>query len=179
MALSKFKKLFIEEEVNENDIEQYLNEYQTKEKIVDDLLNVNCNTECILNIESIYEMNDLVNFESSIFKIDDIRKVLPDSLPNEAKKESVLGMMQVTNLSLDSILEDAEKRKNILSSVNNKFLDDTNKIIEDSNSEIKELEDRINELKSTITNRKKSQEQQEEIIKSEIDKIDEIVNFIK
>lgn len=182
MGLSKFKKLFIEDEADAlADVQEYLQSQglqSTPEVQVSDI-EIKCDASELVSIATIYEENELVDYESSIYKVDQIRNVLPKDLPKEAKKESVLGMMQVTGLSLDIVLADAEIRKNILTTVDEKFNNETNKIIENSTNEIAELEERINTLKSIITERKKTQEQQSEILSNEFDKIDEIIKFIK
>lgn len=182
MGLSKFKKLFIEDETDAlADVQEYLQSQglsSISEVQIPDV-EIKCNTSELISIETIYEENELVDYESSIYKVDQIRNVLPKDLPKEAKKESVLGMMKVTGLSLDVVLTDAEIRKNILTTVNEKFNNETNKIIENSTNEIAELEERINSLKSIITERKKTQEKQSEILSNEFDKIDEIIKFIK
>lgn len=180
MGLSKFKKLFIEDDSKDlNDVESFLKEYSTNVETTEPVVEVNCDTSDVVQISSIYEGNGMMDFESSIFKIDEIRNVLPNDLTKEAKKESVLGMMKVTGLSLETILLDADKRKKIISVVGDTFAAETKDIIEESNAEIAELEERINNLKAIITERKKAQEQQEEILVQEINRIDEIVNFIK
>ncbi len=124
MGLSKFKKLFIEDEADAlADVQEYLQSQglqSTPEVQVSDI-EIKCDASELVSIATIYEENELVDYESSIYKVDQIRNVLPKDLPKEAKKESVLGMMQVTGLSLDIVLADAEIRKNILTTVDEKF----------------------------------------------------------
>lgn len=183
--IGKMKGLFIEtDDVNINDIQNALNaqsaELGFSEEISTSIVeDVNIDTDNLISINLVYENNDLNDLESSIFKVDQIKNVLPENLPKEAKKESVIGMMGVSKLTVDTVLLDAEKRTSILNSALSKFTDETLNIFSDTEEKIAELEDTINSLRSTLTERKKLQEDQAELIEKEIDKINSIVNFIK
>lgn len=139
---------------------------------------VDIQTEDVSSIEEIYKASEMDDVSKSIYRVDEIRSVLPNSLASSTKKESVLGMMQVSGISVEEVIQDAENRKAVLDSVLQSFTESTVKTIEKNTEEIQELEDRINALKEEINNRKLSQEKQEEIINQEIEKIKSIIDFI-
>lgn len=173
--------LFEEEEViyNEEFSSLSFNDSNYGEDIqTQSITNIEVDTSNISTIEDIYKAGDIEDLSKSIYKIEEIKSVLPNTLPTATKKESVIGMMKVSNITLDEILDDADYRKNALEDVLIKFTDDTTKIIEESSNEIKELEERINELKESINARKLEQEQQSKIIKDEITKINSIIEFM-
>lgn len=185
--MGKVKGLFLETEdsiANVEDIESTLNAQSIELGLNMDLTsnvndNVNIDTENLVTINSIYESNNLSDFESSIFKVEQIKNVLPENLPKESKKESVIGMMGVSKLTVDTCLIDAENRIGTLNGALCKFTEETVKIFDETENEIAELEDKVNSLRSMLTSRKKLQEDQAELIEKEIEKINSIVNFIK
>lgn len=132
----------------------------------------------IASIEEIYEKAGISDLSKSIYKVEEIRSVLPSTLSTSAKKESVLGMMQVSKITPDEVIEDASTRVAVLKGALDSFTNETIKIVETNTAEIVELENRINALKDEINNRQLSQEQQEQLINSESDKIDSIIKFI-
>lgn len=136
-------------------------------------------TNNISTAEAIYKENGIDDLSNSIFKVEEIKGALPTNLPNEIKKASVIGMMGVSKLAIETVLEDAEKRSQILSGALQKFTDETVNIIEQGQGEIAELEEKINSINEKITARKKNQDDQEKVVTDEISKITSIVNFIK
>lgn len=181
--LNKVKGALIQVEEDDNDID--LSKYDISgfntgiEEEPAITAQVDINTEGVVSIDEIYEAVNLTDKEHSIYKVDEIRKVLPATIPNEAKKASVLGMMEVSKLSIDTVLEDANKRQESLKSVLNQFSIETNELILSYEEQIAEHEKAINDLKVLITNRSKAQEEQETIINNEHKTIENIVNFIK
>ena len=133
----------------------------------------------VISIDDIYKKFGLEQKESSIFKVDEFASVLPKELPNEAKKNSVLGILAASGLSIDKLIEDAESRQSSLLTTFDAFTNETNSIVDSKKEEIARLENLIDELKTDINSRKKAQEQQEEIVMKEKEKIQSIVNFIK
>ncbi len=135
--------------------------------------------EDVITIEDIYSKCDLLKMENSIFKVDEFLRVLPKELHNDAKKTSVLGILSASGLLLDDLIKDSVNRQTVLESTLNAFTNETNHIIESKSIKIEELELQIDQLKKEINNRKKSQEEQEDIINKEKEKIKNIVNFIQ
>lgn len=181
MGKGFLEKLGLVESNEERGLEQFeqLTRELSQNSLVSEDINVQTNIENITQPDEIYLQNNLADKSKSIFKIEEIKSVLPETLPNQAKKDSVIGMMKVSNLALEEVLNDAEQRKVILNGTLQKFTDETISMVEGCETEIKELENRINSLREKITSRKKSQEDQEEIINNEIKKIQSIVEFIQ
>jgi hypothetical protein len=132
-----------------------------------------------INIDNIYQENGLEDKTKSIFKIQEVKNVLPKDLPNEALKQSVLGVLGVSGLNVTDLLTDADTRNSILDAGLQKITDETNVIVSGSEDSIKELEEKINILKEAITSRKKLQEDSESIVNTEKQSIQSIVDFIK
>lgn len=176
-----FKDLFIAKEETNNlediDVSQYLNDPELNIGQTMDV-DVNVDTGAVVSVEEIYASAGLSNLERSIFKVEEIRKVLPANLPNEAKKVSVIGMMQVSNIALEEVLVDANTRVEALKTVASQFEEETNAIVTECNAQIAQHEAEIERLKSQKLARSKDQEDQEELIAEEIKKVEAIKAFI-
>lgn len=173
---SRVGGIFFEKE--EESIDQnFLNELKGMQDIPE--VNVEMINEELLTIKNIYEQNNVSDLSKSIFKVDEMKSVLPDNLPNDAKKSSVEGTMKLFGLDKEEVVNDANNRTLILKGVGENIANETIKIIEESQEEIQNLENQINNLKIKITERKKLQENQDKIISDEIVKIDNILIFIK
>jgi glutamine synthetase type III len=181
MVIKNIKKLFVtgeDDQISDLDklsIEFGLNNIDTVEEsiqVVSDIKN-------ITTPEQIYITNNLSDLSNSIFRIEDMKKVLPKDLPEKAKRDSVLGIMGISNLTTESIISDANNRIAVLNKTLENFSNETISIIEDSENQISQLEEQINSLKESIINRKKSQEEQEKVIEQEKNKIQSISEFIK
>lgn len=183
MGLNKLKKIFIQQEES-NELDQFA-KYTQEDEYEEYEDNSHIEREQDLELSEINTVDDIckaygsIDMEKSIYKVEEIKKVLPNSLPSAAKKESVLGMMKVSDITVEEVLEDAKIRKSMLNEVKDDFSKETINIIEESQREIQEHDKRINELKESINKRTLNQEKQEKIIEDELKKIDEISNFIK
>lgn len=140
---------------------------------------IEVDTSSIVNIDRIYEIGSLTDKERSIYKADEIRKILPDSLTKEAKRASVVGMLSVSKITVEEVILDADKRTELLLGVLERFTKETVEIRQDTQLEIDALELQIEEKKAAITARNLEQEKQGEIITTELDRIRAITDFIK
>lgn len=184
---NKFKGFFIEEDepsyedlirrsTGESNIEEEIQSMEYEE--IEDLNIENSQLEGLSSVEDIYTIANMADKSKSIYKVEEIRNILPNTLSNAAKKESVLGMLQVSNITIEDVQEDANLRKNALNTIKDKFTQESISMIENSTIEINELESRVNELKEAIDGRRLLQEKQEELIDNETAKIDSILNFM-
>lgn len=133
-----------------------------------------------LSIDEIYKNANLQNdTKKTIFMADVYLKALPENLPADIKRESVLNIMEATNISVDELLTDAYKRIDSLNTVVEENNKTTNTIISKNKSTIKDLEGRIKELKTLLEERKRFEQDQNTTIEFEVQKIINIVDFIK
>lgn len=177
MGKFNLKNLLFEEENTYEELPSLpINDYVYAEETPE--VNIDINTNNTISIGDIYASAKVNDLAKSVYKVEEIKSVLPNTLPTVAKKESVLGMMKVSGITVDEVVIDADNRNKVLHSVLDKFTNDTVTLIEENSNEIKMLEDRINELKEGINSRKFEQGQQEKIIKDEYAKINSIIEFI-
>jgi len=178
--LGKVGKLFVESNGGDEIDYKSLNSFQGLPLDIPELdVEVNMNVTKTVSVEEIYKDNELGDLSNSIFKVEEIKVVLPENLPTVSKKSAVIGMMGVSHLKLEDVLADAEKRTSILTAALKKFSDETCNNVIENEEKIVDLESQINELKEKNIERKKYQEDQEIVIEIENKKIQSIVDFIK
>ncbi|GAU75776.1 hypothetical protein [Fusibacter sp. 3D3] len=134
----------------------------------------------MLTIDEIYRNSHLeTDLKKSIFMADVYLKAIPENLPMDLKRETVLNIMNVSNISLDELLNDAYKRIDSLNTVLEETVSTTQEIFNRNDATIRELEKRIEDLKEINKSRKKFQEDQNTLIEYEIQKIINLVEFVK
>ena len=138
----------------------------------------NINVEELVSIEEVYNKFNIADMSKSIFKVEEFSKALPDSLPTDVKRQSVLGILSASGMNIDSLIADATTRTETLNSTLTTFTEQTNGMVAEAEDKIKDLEDQIDALKTLITERKGLQESEQKLIQGEVEKINKIVNFI-
>lgn len=134
----------------------------------------------LLTIDEIYRNAHLDSeVKKTIFMADVYIKAIPENLPIDIKRETVLNIMKVSNISLDDLLNDAYKRIDSLNTVLEETVSTTQDVFERNEAAIKELQKRIEDLKEVNNNRRKFQEDQNTMIEYEIQKIINLVEFVK
>lgn len=134
----------------------------------------------MLTIDEIYRNAHLESeVKKTIFMTDIYLKAIPENLPIDIKRETVLNIMNVSNISLDELLNDAYKRIDSLNTVLEETVTTTQDVFNRNEATIRELEKRIEDLREINKNRKKFQEDQNTMIEYEIQKIINLVEFVK
>lgn len=173
----------IDENLNENkseldDKQEELEEEDIGKKLDDFIDSYEKNK--LLTIEDIYKNSRLtLNSKKSIFIIDILSKTLPENLPVDVKRETVLSLMNVQGLEKEKLLNDAYNRIDALNTVLEDTINKSEEIIERNKNSIEELEKRIEELKSINEERREFQSDQNTLIEYEIQKIINLVDFVK
>lgn len=134
----------------------------------------------LLSIDDIYRNARLtLDTKKSIFMVDILSKTLPENLPIDVKRETVLSLMNVSDLKKDNLLNDAYQRIDTLNTVLEETVETSEEIIEKNNKTIEELKKRIEELESINDDRLEFQQDQNTLIEYEIQKIINLVDFVK
>lgn len=142
------------------------------------LEDLSIDTSNLVTPDDVYLIANLTDLSKSIYKVDEIRKVLPSSMTEETKKQSVIGMMQVSNITVEEVISDANMRTEMLLATLQESTCETENIIADGEARIRQYEEEIKALSQTIEDRKKLQEEQNKIINKELETISKIKEFI-
>ncbi len=134
----------------------------------------------MMSIDDIYRSSRMeADKKRTIFMVDVFQKTLPENLPIDVKRASVMNIMDVSSINLENLLNDAYKRIDALNSVLEETVQTTEDVTAKNNASISELENRIKELRKVLEARQQFQEDQTSVIEYEIQKIIGIVDFIK
>lgn len=134
----------------------------------------------LMTIEDIYRNARVeTDVKKSIFMADIFLKALPENLPVDVKKESLLNIMNVSNIPVDGLLTDAYQRIDALNTVLENTVQTTQSVIKSNETSVRELERRIQELKNLIDDRRKFEEDQNTLIEYEVQKIIGILDYVK
>lgn len=135
-------------------------------------------TDELISPDDVFKNANYIN-EQNIYKIQEFKNALPQTMSNELMKESVLGVLKASNLDVDELIKDGEKRIDILNSNISSLILEREEYVNLLLKEIEKLTEEINKNKDDINNKNIYTDKQETILTDEINKINEIINFIK
>lgn len=137
------------------------------------------NTELEGLIENIYSENNLSDKAKSIFKVDEAISALPNEMPHFQKLNSVISILQITGLSKEEVIADANNRLSILNGAK-QYINKLNfEDIVSSEQEINKLNEMINTINQSIYQTKVRDEKTTNKINEEIEKITKLFNFLE
>lgn len=134
----------------------------------------------LMTVEDVYRKANLnKNVRETVFMVDVLMKALPENLPSDIKRESVSNIMKASDMKIEELLNDAYQRIDALNNVLEQTVQVTEQVNAKNEATIRELEKRIDELRRDIQSRLKFQENQNSALEYEIQKVINIVEFIK
>lgn len=176
--MSIFEKLGLtEREINIDNINIEDIDISQKVEIEDLVENSDFSDELIVP-EQMYETANYIN-DSNIFKVKEFKDALPSNMSNDLMKQSVLGILKASNLSVEDLIRDGNKRLEIISANQQKLINDTNDYISNMENKIETLSKEIEDSKDLINNKKMYLEKQNQLLDEEQNNIKSIINFIK
>ncbi len=159
--------------------EQMAEETQNIEEKLDVLIE-SYERDKLMTVEDVYRKASLnKHVRDTVFMVDVLMKALPENLPSDIKRESVANIMKASELKVEDLLNDAYQRIDALNSVLEQTVQVTEQVNAKNEGTIRELEKRIDDLRKDIQNRLKFQENQNSALEYEIQKVINIVEFIK
>ncbi len=172
--------------INNEPVNQFTEEVKYTEESsmeIEDKLNVLIGAyekNKMLSIEEIYRNARLAaDTKRSIFIADIFLKTLPENLPVDIKRTSLLNILGVSSISIEELLTDAFQRIDSLNTVLENTVNTSEEIVKKNEMSVRELQERIEELRNINEVRRKFQEDQNTLIEYEIQRIINIVDFIK
>ena len=129
-------------------------------------------------IDDIYTQNDLFDMSRSIFKVEELIASLPKEMATDTKRASVLAILGSFNLTATEVVEDGEKRFNVLLNIKDKIDKDCRNVIADKESQIEELKKAIENLTIEIANEQEKMKQSDDAILVEVAKVENLIKFV-
>lgn len=175
---SKAKNFLVEDTNDESLVVEDAIEYESSSgNDCDVVVNVD-NTDFENIIQDVYEQNNIEDMSRSIYKVEEIIKTLPSTMPDSTKKVTVLNICKSFGLQVEELVEDASTRTTVLAEVATKVFNENTDAINCNNMKIEECKKIIEELE------KENQEMTNEInvtkneVEKESSKLLKLVEFI-
>lgn len=138
------------------------------------------NSQKNMSVSEIYSLNGLENSNiNTVFMLGNFINALPENLPYDVKKSSVMNIVQASNTDLSKLISDGKKRMNVLSKFESDYHCSTSNDIKNYQLEIMKLKELINSYEEQIRTKEIMLEEQNYIIKYETQKISSIINFFE
>lgn len=133
-----------------------------------------------LDISEIYALFGIDSKKTNtIFMLGQFINAIPESLPHDIRKESVMNILTAAKSNFTDFIKDGEIRLNTLNDFTEKFHDTVNSKIDEYNMEISKLKSLISDYEIKIENKKNMLSKQDSTVKYELQKINSIINFFK
>lgn len=172
------------DDVNEMDDTRDYDDIEENEISYESINNDNYNMgqknkfESNMTINEIYSTYDLANSNiNTIFMLGNFINALPENLPYDIRKKTVMNIINASNTDLNKLISDGEKRLSVLKQFADEFYSTIEASISNSNAEIAKLSALIESYKEQINIKTTMLEEQNHIIKYEAQKINSIIDF--
>ena len=136
-------------------------------------------TDKYLDIEELYEVLALkLKRTDTIYLIEEYIKTLPESLPDESRREIVSKIVAASGFDFDLLIGDGVLRMKTLKEYAERFAKYTDDFVSARNAEVDELEGQILRIRRMIENRRELHKKQFFVIEAEAQRLKEILTFI-
>ena len=136
-------------------------------------------TERYLSIDDLFEVLSLRSKRTdTIYLIEEYLKTLPDSLPDDSRREIVRKLITASGFDYDILMGDGVLRVKMLKEYAEKFAKYTDDYVTARNEELAELEQQSLRIHKLIENRKELHKKQFFAIETEAQRLKEILTFI-
>ena len=136
-------------------------------------------TDQFLDIADILkEFNSDSSRKSPIYQVEDYIRTLPDMIPETSQRDILAKIIVASNIDKDSLINDGEKRLDILKEYAKNFSANTDALVFSHLDEIDRLYKQISNLRKEIKTRHELQEKQIDVINNEVQRIKSIMSFL-
>jgi predicted phage tail protein len=133
-----------------------------------------------LPIKTIFEKFGLETKETStVYLIENFMKALPNNLPADVKRQSIINLISASQLDITSLLKDGSRRLDVLNNYINDFSNNVAETIISNEKQIRKLNERIAYHNRIIEDKQNMRDAQKSEVAFEIQKIANIIDFIE
>ena len=129
-------------------------------------------------VTDVYTSNGLSDLSKSIFKVEEISKNLPATMPTDTMKASVIGILASFQLTAEDVIADGQKRQEIINAALRKISEENEALISIKQAEIEEAKKLIEECEKTIAACKQLMKVTEDKVEAESIRIQRLVDFV-
>jgi len=136
-------------------------------------------TDRFLDVEQLYEALALRSKRTdTIYLVEEYLKTLPDSLPDESRREIVRRIVAASGFDFDILLGDGVLRVKMLKEYAERFARHTDDYVMSRQYELDDLEQQILRIRRLIENRRELHKKQFFAIEAEAQRLKDILTFI-
>ena len=133
-----------------------------------------------LPIKTIFEKFGLETKETNtVYLIENFMKALPDNLPADIKRQSIINLISASQLDIICLLKDGNKRLDVLNNYIEDFSGNVAETIISNEKQIRKLNERIAYHNRIIEDKQRMRDAQKAEVEFEIQKIANIIGFIE
>ncbi|WP_446899395.1 hypothetical protein ACSVC9_05765 [Clostridium sp. LBM24168] len=131
-----------------------------------------------LTIDEIYSSYGIENSAiDTIFMLGNFINALPESLPHKVKRESIITIIDSSEIDLDKLISDGKKRLNILKKFSKEHYDSVKDVIQNYKDEIEKLTKLVDDYREQIQINENLLNEQDNMIDYETKRINNIISF--
>jgi len=136
-------------------------------------------TDRYLDIDELYDALSIKTKRTdTIYLIEEYLKTLPDSLPDESRREIVAKIVAASGFDFDLLMGDGVLRVKMLKEYAERFARHTEEYVSSRNAELDELEQQIVRVRRMVENRRELHKKQFFAIEAEAQRLKDILTFI-
>ncbi|MDF2840649.1 MAG: hypothetical protein K0Q99_1421 [Clostridia bacterium] len=133
-----------------------------------------------LPVKEIFEKFGLETKETNtVYLIENFIKALPANLPAEVKRQSIISLISASQLDIICLLKDGNRRLEVLNRYSEDFANNVDEIVASNEKQIRKLNERIAYHNRIIEEKQKLGASQKADIEFEVQKIENIIEFIE
>ena len=125
-----------------------------------------------------YHNNGIDDLNRSIFKVEETRNTLPNTLPTEVRRTTVVNILASFGITTDELFADAQQRRLVVGQVCRVTADSEQKIVDDLNREIEELQLQITEKQKEVQDHQQKKREVIEVCDKELIRIADLCEFL-
>jgi hypothetical protein len=161
-----------------NEIKNEIKEPEVVIKEKSSRLETDITYEKKMMINEIYSLNGLENSNiNTVFMLQNLINALPQNLPKDVLKQSVINITNASNIDLNELMSDGKQRLEVLAKVMDGYYNETNRRITEYKQEISRLSSLIKNCQEQIKIKENMLEEQIYEMKYESENIDSIIDF--
>jgi len=136
-------------------------------------------TDRFMEVDDLYDVLNLrIKGTDTIYLIEEYLKTLPDSLPDQSRRDIISKIVAASGFDYDLLTGDGILRVKMLKDYAEKFARYTDGYVQDRHDELEELEQQMLRVRKMIENRRELHKKQFFAIEAEAQRLKEILTFI-
>lgn len=129
-------------------------------------------------IGDIYASNQLSDMSRSVFKVEEVSKSLPDTMPKATKRVAVTGILASFNLTVADIMSDASLRRNVIKQAAATMMHNHGDIVHNLEAKIEDMRKQIESFEAEIKENQDKHAFIRQVSEAEIQRIDALAEFL-